>query len=152
MNIVYWSAPDKQCNDKSQVTRDKSTGLATLQQILDHTRGHLYKIGIAGNPQARQYGHAAVEVDRREEGDMVYITVQKGLWSDMHVIYQVSNEADIRRAEKEFIDFALGKYGGAKRKNQKEGQTVFPFNIRSGGGGPLPRTGPYFLYLLRSGG
>jgi hypothetical protein len=68
----------------------------------------------------------------------------------MHVIYQTLNEVDVRRAEAEFLDFALGKYGGALREGQKEGQAVFPFNVRSGGGGPLPRTGPYFLYVLRS--
>jgi hypothetical protein len=152
MDIEYWSAPGKLCSDKSHVTRDKRVAMATLQKILDETKGHLYKIGIAGNPQSRQYGHEGVEVDRREEGDLVYITVQKGLWSTMHVIYQTSSEAEIRQAEKDFIDFALGKYGGGLRHDQKVGQIVFPFNVRAGGGGPLPRTGPYFLYVLRSSG
>jgi hypothetical protein len=153
MDIVYWSAPGVQCNDnKSQVSRDKKVAVATLQKILDETKGHLYKIGIAGNPQSRGYGHEGVEVDRREDAirGMVYITVAKGLWSHMHVISQTMNEEDIRKTEAQFIDFAKSKYGGALREEQREGQVVFPLNVRAGGGGPLPRTGPYYLYVLRS--
>jgi hypothetical protein len=152
MDIRYWSALNRPCGDKSLVTKDKKMALETLQKILDETKGHLYKVGIAGNPQARQYGHEGVEVDRREVDDLVYITVQKGLWSTMHVIYQTSSDVEIRQAEKEFIEFAVRKYGGGLRNDQKVGQSVFPFNVRAGGGGPLPPTGPYFLYVLRSRG
>jgi hypothetical protein len=134
------------------VARDRKVALATLKKILDETKGHLYKVGIAGNPQNRSYGHEGVEVDRREEGDMIYTTVQKGLWSTMHVVYQTGTDVEIRQAEKEFIDYAAANYGGGLRKQQKESQSVFPFNVRAGGGGPLPKTGPYFLYVLRSRG
>src|SRR5262249_45028229 len=66
MDLIYWSAPGKPCGDKSRVTTDKKVALETLQWVLDETKGHLYKIGFAGNPQARRYGHEGVEsIDRK---------------------------------------------------------------------------------------
>jgi hypothetical protein len=152
MDLIYWSAPGKPCGDKSRVTTDKKVALETLRWVLDETTGHLYKIGFAGNPQARRYGHEGVEVDRSEVGDMVYITVRKRLWASMHVVYQTRSAVEIRQAEKEFIRFAAHEYGGGLIEDQRAGQTVFPFNDRAGGGGPVSPIGPYFIYVLRSRG
>jgi hypothetical protein len=134
------------------VCTDKKTSLVLLESILEQTPGHFYKIGITGNPQSRLYHHEGVEVDRREEGDMIYVTIQKGMWSQLHLIYRTQSENTVCQAESEFIAHALRKYGGAFRKDQKPGQEVFPFNIRSGGGGKVTGSGPYYLYVLRSHG
>jgi hypothetical protein len=152
MNILSWSAPNAPCNSPAGVCTDKNAALVLLQNILEQTPGHLYKIGITGNPQSRLYHHEGVEVDRRDEEDMIYVTIQKGLWSQMHLIYRTPNEASICQAEREFIQFALRKYGGALRNDQKLGQQVFPFNVRAGGGGKVTGSGPYYLYVLRSQG
>jgi hypothetical protein len=152
MDVIYWSAPGKKCSDKSQVTRDKKVALETLQRVLDETTGHLYKIGFAKNPQSRGYFHEGFEVDRYEEGSMVYITLQRGFWASMHVIYQTSSAVQIRLAEKEFIGLAVRKYGGGPVEHQRPGQTMIPLNDNAGGGGPVSPTGLYFIYVLRSRG
>jgi hypothetical protein len=78
--------------------------------------------------------------------------VQKGFWAAMHVVFQTPSAVEIRRAVKEFIEFAARYYGGGLTKLQRPGQTVFPLNDRAGGGGSFSAVGPHFIYVLRSRG
>lgn len=157
MEVLYWSAPSRR-GDKHNVISDKQVALQMLQLILEDTtdplfRGHLYKIGITGDPMLRSYGHKGVVVDERtaeHDPSITYVVVQKGLWARMHVIYSTMVQADIRQMERDFVQFATARYGGANRDAQKKGQCVFPFNTSPGGGGPLPSRGPYYLYVLQS--
>lgn len=158
MDIHFYAGPRNRVGDKSGVTRVKSAALETLKVILTDTRakiysGHLYKIGISSNPQIRSYGHGEVIVDEEQVmPDMRRLVLVRGLWARMHVIWQTGSDAGIRQAEREFIQFALTTYGGVGRDEHRPGQQVFSFNDNPGGEGPLPLKGPYFLYVLQSGG
>src|SRR3974377_993811 len=137
MNIFYWSAPRTECRAKYGVTREKKVALEILRVILESKeeryKGHLYKIGITGNPQLRSYGHHEVVVDEEEFGpDLKRLVVQKGLWDRMHVIFQAMGGPEIRQAERDLIKFALDTYGGVSRERQKPDQVVFSFNENPG--------------------
>ena len=159
MDLVFWSSAGSKVVDAAQVGRDEEKAWTILQQILgDQTMGRFYKIGITDCPPRRSIEHNMVELSSREVEDMVYKVYQKGFWSKMHVIYQTTSAKDIAEAEKSFIERVSKKYGGALRKapprtpwlQQKgdETQTLFPFNVRGGGGGLKTGAQAYFLYLL----
>ena len=128
------------------VETDKQRALDHLSKILKETPGHIYKIGIATNPTGRSYGHNRVAVDERVEGDMVYVTFQVGLWSKMYVIFQSPSAGIIRGAEREFIQAANKGFGDFGASG------IVTMNTSTGGEGPLGPRGPYYLYVLRSGG
>lgn len=125
------------------VESDKTRALGHLEKIFRESRGFLYKIGISTNPTTRSYGHNQTEVDRREVGDMIYVTIQKGFWERMYVIFQTPLSGAVRDAEKEFIAHARKNFGNFQTSELVE------MNDSSGGGGPLGSEGPYYLYVLR---
>ena len=145
MDVIYIG---KQGTPTTQqgVETDRDRALEHMKKILRETVGSIYKVGISSNPSGRTYGHQRVAVDERREGDMIYVTIQVGLWSKMYVIFQTLLEEEIRRAEREFIAEAKKDFGDYKTSN------IVTMNENPGGEGPLRATGPYFLYVLRSAG
>ena len=128
------------------VETDQTSAFDHVKRILKDTKGHIFKIGIATNPVLRSYGHNKVVVDEKEVGDMTYVTLQRGMWSTMHVVFQTTSEPAIRLAEREFIRKAAQNFGDFAKSN------LVTMNASAGGEGPLGAQGPYFLYVLRSFG
>jgi len=145
MDVIY-IGPQGAPTVQSGVEQNKPAPLAHLRKILTDTKGHIYKVGIATNPVRRSYAHGKVAVDEREDGDLTYVTFQRGLWDRMFVIFQTLSGAEVRDAERDFIEVARKEFGDFGTHN------LVTMNTSTGGEGPLGPRGPYFLYVLRSAG
>jgi hypothetical protein len=130
------------------VDNDKTRARGHLEKILKESPGSIYKIGITSDPPKRSGNHREAIVSRREVEDMVYLTIQKGLWNRMFVIFQSPIQDVVSRAEKEFIAHAAKLY--PDHDFQTHG--LVSMNTSSGGGGSMGGEGPFYLYLLRSTG
>jgi len=145
MDVVY-IGPQGTPTARLGVEQNRQAALGHLRRILTDTKGHIYKIGIATNPVSRSYAHGKVAVDEREDGDLTYVTFQRGLWDRMFVIFQTTSGAAVREAEREFIEAAQKEFGDFRT------HSLVTMNTSTGGEGPLGPRGPYFLYVLRSAG
>jgi hypothetical protein len=145
MEVIHIGPQGARTNPGS-VETDRQAAYGHLKKILAETKGHIYKIGIATNPTGRSYGHGLVAVDEREDGDLIHVTYQRGLWDRMFVIFQSPLSLVIRDAEREFIRRTKQDFADFARHN------LVTMNESKGGEGPLGAKGPYFLYLLRSAG
>lgn len=91
---------------------------------------------------ARQYNHIKVGITgdpttRSKKYDYEFAQ-QNDSWSHMVVIYETSSEKYVREAEINLQQWL---------ENHKYEEPLTKWNIKKGGG-PLPETGPYFVYVV----
>lgn len=130
---VLQDATDDQLKQKFDIILNQKTGLYSI-----------YKVGITNNPYIRTYGHRFrtwVEYPAflQAHGFNPADHAQEQPWKEMLVLYQSPAYQRIQAVE----DLLVQKYLATSGK-----PSMVCWNERAGGAGRIPKTAPYYVYLL----